>query len=364
MMATVRIYMREGQYAGWLTRYKVNRPLHAYEDEEHLDPRRPVEDLPPNDHGVLRVNSTFVEYMDRFFLERGWAAMGGAPFIAMFLFFALSTLSTMHTPRVDGSLPDESFVVTDWIFVVVCIVFVLCIIKLIWLKDFFCYTHYPIRFNRKNRTIYVFRHNGPGGVLTVPWDKAHFFIGRSSPAMGGQSTFTFDLRCNVLDEQRMVRDTFAVGMDGSSSRGAVLEHWEMVHRYMEEGPKSLPFPPLALTVSTETTLRNVVITQVSGQFSGFLSILMLPITLPWSMFRYLAMKTCKRPIWPADVEAACAIEPNDPFVLEEPRYAGDAQTGGPAGDAQFLAYRERALKMALEYDAERRNRLGPDGTAA
>ncbi|WP_338107465.1 DUF6708 domain-containing protein [Cupriavidus taiwanensis] len=135
-------------------------------------------------------------------------------------------------------------------------------------------------------------------------------------------------------------------------------------RYMEDGPQSLPFPPLALTVSTETTLRNMVIIQVSGQFSGFFSILMLPITLPWAMFRYLAMKTCKRPIWPADVEAACAIEPNDPFVLEEPRYAGDAQTGGPAGDEQFLAYRERAMKMALEYDAERRTRLGPDGTAA
>ncbi|SPR99828.1 hypothetical protein [Cupriavidus taiwanensis] len=44
----------------------------------------------------------------------------------------------------------------------------------------------------------------------------------------------------------MVRDTFAVGMDGSTSRGAVLEHWEMVRRYMEEGPHSLPFPRLGM----------------------------------------------------------------------------------------------------------------------
>ncbi|WP_147310515.1 DUF6708 domain-containing protein [Cupriavidus phytorum] len=356
--------MKEGQYAGWLTRYKLNRPLHSYEEDEHLAPRLPVNELPPNDHGVLRVNSTFVEYMDRFFLERGWAAMGGAPFVAMGLTFAWLIASTMYTPQDDGMPRDPSFITADWIFFVVWLLFALCVIKFIWLKDFFRYTHYPIRFNRKNGTIYVFRHNGPGGVLTVPWDKAHFFIGRSSPAMGGQSIFTFDLHCNVLDEQRMVRDTFAVGMDGSSSRGAVLEHWEMVRRYMEEGPQSLPFPPLALTVSTETTLRNMVITQVSGQFSGFLSILMLPITLPWALFRYLAMKTCKRPIWPADIEAACAIDPNDPFILDEPRYAGDAKTGGAAGDEQFLAYRERALKMALEYDAERRNRLGPDGTAA
>ena len=94
-------------------------------------------------------------------------------------------------------------------------------------------------------------------------------------------------RCNFLDDQRMVCDAFAVGMDGNTNCGAVLEHWAMVRRYMEEGPQNLPFPLLA-TVSTETTLSNMVITQVSGQFSGFLCILMLPITLPWALFRYLA----------------------------------------------------------------------------
>ncbi|AMR81449.1 hypothetical protein A2G96_27020 [Cupriavidus nantongensis] len=91
---------------------------------------------------------------------------------------------------------------------------------------------------------------------------------------------------------------------------------------------------------------------------------MLFITLPWALFRYLAMKTCKRPVWPAEVEAACIIDPDDPFVQYEPRYAGDLKTRGPAGENELLAYRERALRMALEYDAERRNRLGPDGTAA
>ncbi|SPA31225.1 hypothetical protein CBM2637_B110402 [Cupriavidus taiwanensis] len=40
----VRIYMKEGQYVGWLTRYKLNPPLHAYEDEEYLDPRLPITD--------------------------------------------------------------------------------------------------------------------------------------------------------------------------------------------------------------------------------------------------------------------------------------------------------------------------------
>ena len=41
------------------------------------------------------------------------------------------------------------------------------------------------------------RHNGPGRVLTVPWHKAYFHVGRSSPAAGSASHYTFDLRCNV-----------------------------------------------------------------------------------------------------------------------------------------------------------------------
>lgn len=356
--------MRDSEYAGWITRYNLNRPLYQYEEEEYLDPKAPAADLPPNEHGLLRLNSTFCECMDRFFLRRGWAAMGGAPFFFLALFFAGLFGFTIYSPRDDGSDPSNAMVVFSWIATIICISCAIFVVKVIWLKDFFRYTHYPIRFNRRNRVVYVFRHNGPGGVLTVPWDDAYFFIGRSGPAMGGQTFFTFDLRCHVLDDQRMVRDTFAVGMDGSNSRGAVLEHWEMVRRYMEDGPQSLPFPPLAMTVNTEPTFRNAVITQVSGQFSGIWRILMLFITLPWALFRYLAMKTCKRPVWPAEVEAACAIDPDDPFVQYEPRYAGDLKTTGPAGEDELLAYRERALRMALEYDAERRNRLGPDGTAA
>ena len=53
-----------------------------------------------------------------------------------------------------------------------------------------------------------------------------------------------------------------------------------------------------------------------------------------------------------------------PFILKEPSYAGNAKTVSPEGDERLLAYREQAVKLVLEYDAERRERLGPDGTAA
>ncbi|MBB3015356.1 hypothetical protein [Cupriavidus alkaliphilus] len=68
--------------------------------------------------------------------------------------------------------------------------------------------------------------------------------------------------------------------------------------------------------------------------------------------------------WPEEVEDACAIDTQDPFIFEEPSYAVNAKTVGPEGDERLLAYREQAVKLALEYDAERRERLGPDGTTA
>lgn len=49
-------------------------------------------------------------------------------------------------------------------------------------RDAFTYTHYPIRFNRKNRQVYVFRLNG-----TVLKADGRTSIGRSS-GMGSVCT--------------------------------------------------------------------------------------------------------------------------------------------------------------------------------
>ncbi|MEJ2632733.1 MAG: hypothetical protein P8015_16240 [Acidihalobacter sp.] len=40
------------------------------------------------------------------------------------------------------------------------------------------------------------------------------------------------------------------------------------------------------------------------------------------MTRWLVMKTSKPPVWPAEIEAACRIEPDDPHRLPEPEYTG------------------------------------------
>ncbi len=101
--------------------------------------------------------------------------------------------------------------------------------KLTGSKDVFTSTYYPIRFNRKTLHLHVFRHNGKGS--------AHDSVGKSillHRPRQGREKHLFELRCHALDENGLVIDTFGVGHD-ETSHGGVLELWEMIRLYMEEG---------------------------------------------------------------------------------------------------------------------------------
>ncbi|MCW3528666.1 hypothetical protein K6Y52_38490, partial [Burkholderia cenocepacia] len=71
------------------------------------------------------------------------------------------------------------------------------------LIDCFNYTRKPIRFNRLDRKIYAFRHNGPGGVFSVPWDSAFLYVERK-PKAGLAGTAPRVVRCLVLNDEGLV----------------------------------------------------------------------------------------------------------------------------------------------------------------
>ncbi|KVA65113.1 hypothetical protein WI61_34040 [Burkholderia cepacia] len=45
-----------------------------------------------------------------------------------------------------------------------------------WKQDMLSYTYKPIRLVRSTRKVHVFRHNGPGGVWSLDWDKLVFCL--------------------------------------------------------------------------------------------------------------------------------------------------------------------------------------------
>ena len=190
-------------------------------------------------------------------------------------------------------------------------------------RDFFTHTYYPIRFNRKTRQIYVYREKRDGGIVTIPWEKGYFHIGQ-----GLRDKQFLDLRCHVL-EGDLVRDTFVTGMY-YLRKEPVRELWEFIRRYMDEDIESLG--KVEVWTSTAPTWKNCEI-MVGVTFGGLfgLGALLWPLALPVILTRWLVLKSCKPPVWPPEIEAACRIDPDDPHHLPEPAYIG-----------QFAVERERA----------------------
>ncbi|MCL2877098.1 MAG: hypothetical protein FWF12_12680, partial [Betaproteobacteria bacterium] len=54
-----------------------------------------------------------------------------------------------------------------------------------------------------------------------------------------------------------------------------------------------------------------------------------PLALIFSLGRWTAMHTCTIPRWPAEVEAACAVEPNDPYLRDRNHLAAPGTVKKP-----------------------------------
>ncbi|WP_143136389.1 DUF6708 domain-containing protein [Burkholderia ubonensis] len=184
-------------------------------------------------------------------------------------------------------------------------------------REFFSYSYFPIRFNRQTRMIHVFRHNGRNGVLSVPWDQVYFHIGK-----GEVNRDLTDIRGHVMDGDNVI-DTFAVGHFFGRDEQPVRQIWKFIVVYMEQGPQALP-KDMVIGTSTSRSWTNCFL------WAKSYCDIFLPIPLVnWvatalvTCMRWLVMQSCKDPVWPAEIEATSAIEPNDPYQWAEPRFTGE-----------------------------------------
>ena len=181
-------------------------------------------------------------------------------------------------------------------------------------SEWFAWTHYPIRFNRKEQLVHVYRLNGT--VFTVPWDKVFFTTGLSH-AKG--PTKAWYISGHVLaDDGITVTETFCLPAS-HLIREKLFRHWEFIRRYMEEGPETVvDTVDLCMPVDGRREGYMFGLLRLLMNFSGstiFLFPLTFPLCLVLSVSRYIAMRTSKIPVWPPEVEAQCQTEPNDPFNL-------------------------------------------------
>lgn len=303
-------------YSGWISPFKHKSIIQL--DEKDRELKKDAKFHASDERlCLIRFNSTFIEMIDRRYRLRGMVATLFAV-ICIFILGVFWLYLAERLVSLGGRGGDKYFVVLGFLTILNFAAAYFCW----WLlpgRDFFTYTHYPIRFNRKSRMVHAFVHNGPGGVISVPWDKAFFHIGKAD----GEETYLRDLRCHVVDESGSIVHTFAVG-HYYDQEDIIRGIYEFIRRYMEEGPAAVVDDPgqRRIDLSTATTWRNCFYTVVASLPMSWFSLryVLFPLYGPLVLCRWLVFKTCKAPVWPPEVEAESAIEAGDPHQWREPQY--------------------------------------------
>ncbi|MBU9630318.1 hypothetical protein KTE60_13615 [Burkholderia multivorans] len=301
-------------YTGLLAKkYRVNRKLTNEERLNRLDQKVRQDIEPFYNISVIKLNSVYLECVDRWFIYRGSAT-------ALILIFFVSAVLMLIGPWLLTSSPHLVPTVSDlvWMLTVALIYAPGCsLLTWFFLKESFSWTHFPIRFNYRNKKVYVFRRDGT--VLIADWNNMFFTLGRCERTVGQQN---WDIRGHVLDEDgETVRETFA--LPGDTMRVDQLKHcWEFVRRYMEEGPASVYRDVYWCHDIAERREKykaglRYMFFSLNGQPVG--QILLSPVFFVASLGRWFAMRTSKIPVWPAEIEAECAVEPFDPYLRDASR---------------------------------------------
>jgi hypothetical protein len=306
-------------YSGLVIKFKLNRSLNELEQSLHLkqDVRLAIE--PQNRLSTIKLNSTYLEVVDKWFAWKGALSAFVLGFICLFGAAYVWLVYAPFTRERDFSSGDAAL-----------LIFVSCLILpfltvLIWLlcKESFAYTHYPIRFNRKTRMVHVFRPKGK--ILSVPWDEVFFTVAKLNQRL------ECEVRGHLLSSDgKTVRDTFAFShaayiSDLRVSPGqitfadSVRGHWEFIRRYMEEGPQNIEsevktlMPVDARRETFSEGMQRVFANTADSH--RFLYFLMYIPSIISGIVRAFAMRTSKIPQWPKDVDAVCVVEPGDPYAI-------------------------------------------------
>lgn len=251
---------------------------------------------------VIRMNSTFLETADKGYQYRG-----------MDTFTALLIILIPLIPCFLLSLKYDKYLFYISITAIPVILGILVL-----LTESFCYTHYPIRFNRKTKMVYIFQRNGT--IISAPWDKIFFCADQFSYMTVFKQ---WDIRGHILaDDNKTILSTFQLGYS-SFVKGYTESYWEFVRRYMEEGPEAVKEAVRLLLpiADKKETFKFGFIYMVSSSVKGgvfsplaFCTFLM---DIDFSLGRWFAMKTSKIPVWPDEVNEQCKIESDDPINLSE-----------------------------------------------
>ncbi|CAG4928532.1 DUF6708 domain-containing protein [Paraburkholderia saeva] len=174
-------------------------------------------------------------------------------------------------------------------------------------------THYPVRLDRKNQMVHVFRHNGEDGVSSYRWRDITFGM------IGGgalQRSFLKGVMAGYVRRTDGSYDYFRLGVMSPAEEG-MRGQWEYFRRYMEEGPNTLPEPEILLPIQSRRESFRM-----GAQLCWFIAgpmlgpaIVLAPLTVPGSLLRWFVMHATRRlPRWPQNIIDTCQVSPDDRYA--------------------------------------------------
>ena len=283
--------------------YKINRPLTKEEKNNQFKQgkHRKVKALYCGE-SVIRMNSTYLETVDKFYKNKGvdslWALMIFFGFIGILLYVIFRGFTDLIAIHGLGKFSFACLMVLPFIAFGGYFVF----------KEWFKWTHYPIRFNRQNGMVYVFRTNGT--VLSAPW-KVIFFTQEKEPGPLRE----WCIRGHILDKDgETVLETFSLGICGA--KGLLPGYWEFIRCYMEEDLTSELVDVIIVCPPIENRREGFVfgfqsLIYMYSRIEWIFLIWMLPMSIVGSIARYIASQTSKIPQWPQEVLDACKPDVDD-----------------------------------------------------
>ena len=310
-------------------RYLVNRPLMDYEKQRRLSPKERSISPPWYQISVIKMNSTFLECTDDLFGMKGMCASIAMFAIGMGVVIALcSVIFTI----LDWSVRSEhSHYLLGVLICCAGIALIMLLSSPLLKQDCYGYTHYPIRFNRKNRKIYAFRWDGT--MMEANWDELYVAPIILPNATGRGNDYEICLH-RISEDGETVLDSYSLPWKSSDDE-TLYCIWEFVRRYMEE-PEELPHLSGQVEFVMDIAERRETwwwgFKRLLAAHCGpvaILYVILAPIIFICSFGRWIAMHACAIPQWPAEVEAECQIEPNDPYLRDRDHLAAPGTVERP-----------------------------------
>lgn len=302
-------------YYGLFPRFKYGRNL--TDDELYYQLRQSDRNIIDSDSlisdaKVIKINSSFIELVDKYYYPKGMTTFISGVYLLGLSFstfiFLLDFIGNSYLRYYDEMIYHAMVMIPAWIMAT----FLFIILK----RECFCWTHYPIRFDRKNQIVHFFRLDGT--TRSVFWKDVFFTMGLSH-----RKNFNKDYYISghvLTDDGEIVVDSFCLPAT-SSDRNDLLKHWEFIRRYMEDGVESVVAEvDFCLPIDKERESFSFGLLYLLSGFNGapiFLMPFFFVLSSIFSVPCFIAIRSSKIPVWPEEIEKLYQFEKDDPYIRDQ-----------------------------------------------